>query len=271
MENHAPLSINFWKQGEEIGNFGDSLTLLYMDRIFEARSRFSFGALYLVGSVIEDKRIWRASANGYEKGDGFGQAIFWGCGQRTEQPLMPALALRAIVLGARGTLTRDVLGLPRGTPLGDSALILPQFYRPNVDPATSGKVLWVPHIHHRDPTPKDLDGCPDAVVLRPTIPNTVEACERFIDSIVSARFVMANAMHAAVIALAYGVPFSFWGGYQIDLPFKWRDLTSPLDFQMAFQPTYQTGLAEFERLRPDRAFKGFDMEPMLKVAPLKRR
>ncbi|GAB4071396.1 hypothetical protein GCM10028812_44590 [Ancylobacter sonchi] len=254
-----------------MGNFGDSLTLLYMDRIFEARSRFSFGSVYLVGSVIEDRRIRRALADGYEQGDGCGQAIFWGCGRRAEQRLHPVLANRAIILGTRGTLTRTALGLPRGTPLGDSALILPKFYRPHAHPATTGKVVWVPHIHHRDPTPEDLDGCPDAVTLRPEIPNTVEACERFIDAIVSARFVMANAMHAAVIALAYGVPFCFWGGYQIDLPFKWRDLTSPMDFQMEFQPTFAAGQAEFDRLRPDKAFQAFNIDPLLKIAPFKLR
>lgn len=133
-------------------------------------------------------------------------------------------------------MTRDALGLPRAaTPLGDTALLLPGFYSPRHDARTAGKVLWVPHFHYEDPTPEALDQTPDRCVIRPAIPNTVDACERFIDAIASAEFVMANAMHAAVVALAYGVPFAFWSGSEIDHPLKWAGLSSGVGFSLPWK------------------------------------
>lgn len=40
---------------------------------------------------------------------------------------------------------------------------------------------------------------------------------------------------------------------------------------MAFQPSYAAGRTEFKRLRPDKAFQAFDIEPTLKVAPFRLR
>jgi hypothetical protein len=152
-------------------------------------------------------------------------------------------------------------------PLGDTALLLPRFYRPKPDAEAAGKVLWVPHVHHPDPGEADLADCPDYLIKRPAIPNSAEACERFIDSIASARFVMANAMHAAVVALAYGVPFAFWGGRAVNHPFKWADFTSAVGFEMEFYNGFCNGLRAFERIRPDRCFSAMDLNPLLDVAP----
>lgn len=140
-------------------------------------------------------------------------------------------------------------------------------YQPRHDPETTGKVLWVPHFHHEDPSEAELESCPDYVVKRPAIPNTVEACERFIDAIASAHFVMANAMHAAVVALAYGVPFAFWSGSGINISFKWRDLTSAFGLELEFHKTFHKAQAAFDAVRPDRAFAELDLSPLLAQTP----
>jgi hypothetical protein len=265
-------SVFFWRQEEEIGNFGDALTLLYRERLFTDRCLFGAGSLHLVGSVITPHRLKQAKRDGYRPNDWQGRAIFWGCGKKDGDPLAPELQRGAIFLGVRGTLSRDALGLPRAaTPLGDTALLLPRFYTPRPDARTAGRVLWVPHFHHEDPTPEALAETPDHCVMRPAIPNTVEACERFVDAIASARFVMANAMHAAVVALAYGVPFAFWRGSAINHPFKWADFTSGVGFDLPFCDSVQEGRALFERVRPDRAFAEVNLKPLLDVAPYQPR
>lgn len=264
------VSVKFWKQGDPKGNFGDTLSLMYMDKIFEPQSRFSFGDAYLVGSVIEERRIKAAvEAGGYEAGDKTGQAIFWGCGKQNAKPLEAIHHQSAMFLGVRGTHTRDALGLSKATPLGDTAFVLKQFYQPKNDPKTAGKVLWIPHIHSSNPTASELEGCPDSLIKSPVIANTIAGCESFIDAIASSKFVMANAMHAAVIAMVYGVPFCFWDSTKINFPFKWLDVLSPLGLVMNHQSNFKSAVAEYDRIRPDKAFALFDPAPIMRVAPFK--
>lgn len=224
-------------------------------------------ALHLVGSVISPDRISRSMRTGVTRNDNLGRAIFWGCGKKTNEALPPELQRRGLFLGVRGTLSRSVLDRPRHTPLGDTALVLPRFYAPKPDAEASGKVLWVPHVHHDTVSAADLEGCPDAVVRSPAIPNSAEACEAFIDAIASARFVMANAMHAAIVALAYGVPFGFWGGRSINHPFKWADFASGVGFEMAFAQSFAEAERIYNRVRPDRAYAAMDLKPLMDVAP----
>ncbi|SHM67522.1 Glycosyltransferase involved in cell wall bisynthesis [Sphingobium sp. YR657] len=257
----------FWRKDKSLGNFGDALTLVFLDRLFDGDCLYPSHSVHLIGSVITPARLEAVRKAGRAAGDENGRALFWGCGKKDGLPLDQSDARRCIFLGTRGILTRDALGLPRSTPLGDPALLLPRFYSPKHDAAVSGKVLWVPHVHYGNPTERDLDGCPAHVVMSPSIPNTADACERFIDAIISARFVMANAMHAAAVALAYGVPFAFWPGDGINVPFKWRDLISPLGMELDFHRTYASGHAAYERMRPDRAFASLDLQALLDVAP----
>lgn len=261
----------FWLQERDLGNFGDALTLVFLNRLFEGECLYPHHSIHLVGSVITPARMRNVLKESLATGDGLGRAVFWCCGKKDEKPLAADVRARCTFLGVRGTLTRDALSLPLSTPLGDAAFLLPRMYRPRHDPETAGKVLWVPHFHHDDPSEQDLDGSPDYVVKRPAIPNTAEACERFIDAIASARFVMANAMHAAVVALAYGVPFAFWKGSGINVPYKWRDLTSAFGVELDFCRNFDEARVVFDRTRPDSAFAELDLEPLLTVAPYRLR
>jgi hypothetical protein len=257
----------FWLQQQPLGNFGDALSLVYLSRLFEGECRYPASSIHLVGSVITEARLRSIQKVALAAGDSEGLALYWHCGKKDGEPLPEEMFRRCRFLGVRGTLTRDALGLPRSTPLGDSAFLLPRMYQPKNDPTVAGKVLWVPHFHYEDPSEQELEGCPDYVVKRPAIPNDAASCEAFIDAIASARFVMANAMHAAVTALAYGTPFAFWSGSEINVPFKWRDLTSAFGTDLAFHRRFQDGSAAYDRTRPDRAFAEMDLEQLLRVAP----
>ncbi|MBS7546129.1 polysaccharide pyruvyl transferase family protein [Ancylobacter oerskovii] len=265
------ISIFHWRAKETLGNFGDALTLLYQARMFEGPCLFRTGTVHLVGSVISDRQIAKTSARGPHEDAGPGRAVFWGCGKRDAKPLPPLAERRAIFLGIRGEHSRLALDLPRNTPLGDTALLLPKFYTPAVNPETAGKVLWVPHVHHPKVTVETLGTDMDSVIMSPAIPNTVAACEAFIDAIASARFVMANAMHAAVVALAYGVPFAFWSGKYLDVPFKWQDFASGVGFTLPFAPSLAEGMRLFEEVRPDRFMAEWDPAPLMEVAPYRFR
>lgn len=259
----------YWRQDQPLGNFGDALTVLLLDRLFEPDGPFDDVDLHLIGSVITKHRISNVIEAGLARNDRDSKAVFWGCGKKDALPLSRAAQRRCIFLAVRGPMTRDALGLAPSTPMGDSALLLPRIYQPGVDTSTAGKVLWVPHTHSEDPTAAELEGCDDFIVRRPEIPNSTEACMRFIDGIASARFVMANAMHAAIVALAYGVPFAFWSGSRIDNPFKWADFATGVGFTMDFSPSYPEGKRAFENASPMEAFSRMNTEALLEVAPLR--
>ena len=263
--------VRYWREGEKIGNFGDSLSLVYMDLMFTQRCSYTFGDIYLVGSVIDAKRINEARCSGFVQGDGRGQAIFWGCGARSQRPLEGTGLSNVQFHGVRGELTRKALGLPIGTPIGDTALLLPRFYTPKPHNDAAGKVLWIPHFRHPDPTDMDKKDCPDLLVMRPNIENSTEGCLDMIDAICSSSFVMANAMHAAIIACAYGIPFAFWGGTEINYPFKWSDFSSALGFNMPFAMSFAEGMEIYNRIRPDIAMSNFNGDPLLAVAPFEPR
>ncbi|SHJ90113.1 hypothetical protein SAMN02745194_03686 [Roseomonas rosea] len=59
----------FWRQEEQIGNFGDALAVLYIERLFGERCLFDMGSLHLVGSVITPNRLRQAKRHGHKPND----------------------------------------------------------------------------------------------------------------------------------------------------------------------------------------------------------
>jgi hypothetical protein len=55
-----------------------------------------------------------------------------------------------------------------------------------------------------------------------------------LDKIASASFVLTGALHAAIIACAYGRPFAFWDNGHVDIPFKWWDFASSVNILCVF-------------------------------------
>lgn len=109
--------------------------------------------------------------------------------------------------------------------IGDPAMLLPLLV-PRSRPLR-GKTLFVPHIcdeRRRDYT-ADAIGC-DLIAQPET--RSLEQLIALVRNISSVDFVLAGAMHAAIVAHAYGVPFAFFrhsGGY-LDCPTKWADWMS---------------------------------------------
>jgi hypothetical protein len=70
--------------------------------------------------------------------------------------------------------------------------------------------------------------------------------ERWIDAIVSARFVLTASLHGAIVAVAYGRPFAFWDPGVVDLPFKWEDFAASVGVPCRFVSTVAEGLRCYE-------------------------
>jgi pyruvyltransferase len=176
-----------WRPEEGKGpyrNFGDELTGLLLERIYpHVQHQWvqpEDAEIIGVGSVLYTLR-------GRLKP---GTAV-WGTGGG----YYPEDATEGLeFLAVRGALTRDNLGLPADTPLGDPALLLPRFIPPA--PKKLYKLGFVKHMgddreHHFQ---RDIDiSClqPPADVIQ-----QITACER----------VISSSLHGWIVAYAYGIP-----------------------------------------------------------------
>lgn len=136
------------------------------------------------------------------------------------------------IMSVRGPLSAQVLGLPRETAVTDGALLLNSLpeYRPLPDSERTG-IVFVPHHQALD------SGAWDEVCRRAGI----DFVDPRLDSktVVSrlrrARIVIADSMHAAIIADALRVP---WVPVATSLEintFKWLDWTGSMN--VAYRPT----------------------------------
>jgi hypothetical protein len=255
-------TVHYWLENEPRRNLGDYLSVLFVRRL-AATPPDRYASTRLIGSVIVDFIIAQDLAGIPEGPEGL--IGFWGCGLRDDRPLPEALARRCRFHGVRGPLTRDRLGLPPDTPLGDPALLLPLIHRPEAA-ATAGGTLLVPHIHDPSDHAVLLARTGAGAVLAPTVASRPAAMIAAINAIASAEFVLCGALHAAIIACAYGRPFAFVDTGHIDLPFKWFDFAASVGIPAVFVRTLAEGRLAWETLTGP-ALRRPPWLPMVNVFP----
>ena len=204
----------YWRSGEPSRNFGDYFTELFLERALLG-PRVKASRYRLVGSIIDDLNI-EIDLNSISDG---GNVAYWGCGGRDSSPLRPDLLSRCEFFGVRGPLTRDLLGLPPKTVLGDPGLLLPLIHPAVSAECKHGRTICVPHFHEPKTDEEIISLSGVDLVVRPLVEPSLEALEQIIDQITGATFVLAGAMHAAIVAHAYGIPFAYFDAGHLDIPF----------------------------------------------------
>lgn len=266
-------SITYWRKGLASQNFGDYLSeLLYFSLTSRARRTgvnqppsHDFGQLFLVGSVISEWHIKTAlAALGHDPNASIG---FWGCDMRNDRMPTAALLARCCFMGVRGPLTRDRLGLPDNTPLGDTGLLTPLIYRPERSGSSEGKTLCMPHFLDQTSDEALLAKTGVDAVIRPQIRPLRNDLLAIIDAIAEAGFVLTGALHGAVIAAAYGVPFAFFDSGYVDAPLKWRDFAASLSIPTAFASDLAMGRRIY-RKRIRNYLRLPKLEAILSAAPI---
>lgn len=232
--------IRYFVKGDPMQNFGDYLPEL-LAKAFLLHPRIDADVYRLIGSVIEPEWIRRdlRRATGIARGS----VVFWGCGKRDATPLDARTHALCRFFGVRGPLTRDVLGLPADTVLGDPGLLAPLMHRPAAAD-TAGQSICIPHIHDAKSDAELLAISGAEQVLRPQIQASEAALCRILDRIAAARFVLTASLHGAIVACAYGRPFAFWDNGHVDVVFKWQDFAASIGVPCSFVPD----LAEGERV-----------------------
>jgi hypothetical protein len=106
--------------------------------------------------------------------------------------------------------------------------------------------LCVPHFFDRRAAAelRVLTGAD--LIVRPEIPEGLGSALEFIDMIISAGFVLCGALHAAIIAAAYGIPFAYFDSGQIDVPFKWDDFSASIGVAARFFKDVEAGYRWYE-------------------------
>ncbi len=237
--------VTYWLQGGPVQNMGDFLTELFLARIGAPGPPF-YPRIRLIGSVIAEFIIrsdLRAAGPSAEAA-----VAYWGCGQRDEHIIDSKLRARCRFHGVRGPLTRIRLELPETTAIGDPALLLPLLHEPRLLPSLAGRVICVPHFRDSAPDETHLEHSGVDFVVRPNLPASQDALLQMIDVICSAEFVLAGALHAAIIACAYRRPFAFYIEDYVDLPFKWLDFSASVNIPAVFARNAEEGRRAWQTL-----------------------
>lgn len=224
------ISLLSWLETNRTGNFGDALNTVVLGELgFAIVPPSNDGTanpdrcMMAIGSVLAPWHVARARH----------PIDVWGAGWRGE-PLTDAELERLTVHAVRGPLTATAVGCT-DVPLGDPALLLPRFHTPAA-PVAARPAVVIPHI--LDPvqlSPADV-GC-DAVVSvrvhqrgrwhRRFTPTPLQV----VDRIAAAGFVLTGALHGAIVAQAFGVPWAPWAGTRVDCPAKWLDWAAYLGIE----------------------------------------
>jgi succinoglycan biosynthesis protein ExoV len=216
------------------GNFGDDLNpwiweSLAPELFDDDESQILVG----IGTLINDKAPTAPLKLVFGSGVGYNGA--------------PKLDERWRFLCVRGPRSAQFLGLAPSLAISDPAVLLTQVAGPA--PEKTGGVVFMPHhgsLHNADWRPV----CAQAGVefLDPS-----DDARETVGKIRGARLVIAEAMHAAIVADAFRVPWIPVSCYDHLLEFKWRDWTDSL--HMDYQSTTLPRLWDMERQLPfaDRA------------------
>lgn len=263
--------ISYWLKNQTSQNYGDFLSELFVAAFTAGADEPEAGTpvapyevIHLIGSVINWHHISNALSH-----TSFGPGVplaYWGCGMRDRGTIDPQILARCAFHGVRGPLTRAGLGQPEETVIGDPGLLLPLLHTPRPH-ILAGRALCIPHFHEPLNDAQLLKKTGADAILRPNLPPDPEACLDMIDAIAGAGFVLAGALHAAITAAAYGVPFAYLQTGFLDVPFKWADFAASAGFPVQFEKTVAKGGRLYEtKIRPNLRLPR--LEPILRVAPL---
>jgi len=247
-------------------NFGDYLPEIICKELL-SYPKIDADVFRLIGSVIDERWIRRDLRN--SSGHVTGLIAFWGCGAREAVPLSRKLRSHCRFFGVRGARTRDVLGLPEDTVLGDPGLLAPLFHTPRRHPETGGKVIAIPHIQDGRSPAETLALSGADILVHPEIGASEAALRDILDRIASAAFVLTASLHGAIIAAAYGRPFAFWNNGHLDVPFKWEDFASSIGIEAMFAGNAAEGRALYANMAP--RIRLPRLAPILQVCPFEAR
>jgi len=237
------LQGRYWRDNEDIVNLGDYVTELLLQAF--GYEYVSYPApepvanpgecLFAVGTLLDADWFQRVP----------GKIVVWGSGYWGD----PRFALRQLrncrITAVRGPLTRRELNI-REVAMGDPALLLPHFYA--LEREFHAPVLYVPHFHNysEENIQQRLEATHADEFLSVRVRRS--KCLTVLKRLVSAKFVLTNSLHAAILAQAYETPWALClsGNDALNLPLKWLDWFEYLGTPLHAVPNLTEGLKWWE-------------------------
>lgn len=205
----------------ENGNFGDDLNLWFWDHAVPGWQDMDPDlTIFGIGTVLNVTNLARAK-----------RSLVLGSGTGYGPPPAAEDLARADIRAVRGPRTAARLGCDPGLAVADPAILLPRMDLPflrDLKPGTGG-AIFVPH-HHSMQLGIDWQSLCASACLALQSPH--EAPETVIRRLAEARLVLAESMHAAIIADAFRVPWvpvRFNPGFNL---FKWGDWGDSLGIEV---------------------------------------
>lgn len=208
------------------GNFGDDLNpwiweTLAPELFDEDDSRLLVG----IGTLINDKAPLKPMKFVFGSGVGYNGA--------------PRIDASWHFYCVRGPRSAKFLDLDPSLAISDPAVLLTQVAGPAPEP--TGKVYFMPHHSSL----ANADWRPVCAAAGIEFLDPSDDARETVHKIRGARLVIAEAMHAAIVADAFRVPWIPVSCYDHILDFKWRDWCESL--RMDYQPNVLPSLWDIER------------------------
>ena len=192
----------------------------------------------------------------------------WGSGWKGKERMdlvQPDMRVHAV----RGPLTAKGLDLPMSIPLGDPALLIPFLFPKPV--VSHNKSIVIRHIFRFNSQTAarcaEASGCDESKTSRTYVEPRlkfvksidlngfladvwywkkyqragVSSIQSLIHQIAGASFVLTGSLHCAILAQAYGIPWSAYTDGFVDVPPKWEDWGAYLGVDIGFARTLDEG------------------------------
>ncbi len=214
---------------EEFPNFGDALNRFIWPQWFgEELAKDDDILMFGIGTLLGQKITHT------------GKVIVCGSGCGYEPKLENVDKDNWDIFFVRGPLTAMALGLPESIAITDPAILTPRVI-PKAPP--SGEIIFVPHWE----TSRNVlwqQACKDAGI---TYVDPLGDTKEIVEKISSAKLVIAEAMHAAILADAYRVPWVAVSTSARINKFKWEDWGRSLSVLPHFYDMKPLGLSDVLR------------------------
>lgn len=202
----------------EAGNFGDDLNLWLWDHLLPGWQDWNKDVtLFGVGTLLNEANLAKAK-----------QPLILGSGTGYGPAPATEDLQRAKIEALRGPRTAQALGCDPSLAVIDPAALIPRLELPFLSDHKpgAGGTIFIPHHHSM------FHGLDWSSICAPSgirLQSPADPSEVVIRNIAEARLVIAESMHAAIIADAFRVPWvpvRFNPGFNL---FKWQDWGDSLD------------------------------------------
>lgn len=201
------MELRYYKS--KSGNFGDDLNPHFFDEVAPRYRSINKRSMFGIGTLLNESKGL------------ISDSIIFGSGYGQGAPPKIDFA-STTVLGVRGPVTANALALPGDDfVMGDPALYLPKLslFDSGACNTHPGKIIVALHHKTSEALRINAPAADDCQFLEPSGISIFD----YIATIRSARLVLAEAMHAAIVAAAYGIPFIRVGLLNKTDVTKWKD------------------------------------------------